>query len=147
MKIKTSKANRKGLSVHLAPGVMVNFNQDGIGVLEAEDRLEEILKRDPSISVVGEPKKVESNKPTPPPVETNVEPKKVEEITQEEDSTEDKQETEDTTSEDIESLRSQMNSLKVVELQELCIEGEYLDSEWKELKKKDLIEYIINKQS
>jgi len=52
MKIRTSKPNRKNISVQLLDGVIVAFNQELVGELEDESRIEELMSRDLSISLV-----------------------------------------------------------------------------------------------
>jgi len=74
MKIKTSKTNRVNLAVRLMDGVLVKFDHNLEGELEDESKLEALLERDPSISLVGEEEATSETV-----VETEVKEPKVEE--------------------------------------------------------------------
>jgi len=148
MKIKTSKLNRSNLEVQLIKGVSVYFDSNLQGDLKEEDRFEEIVKRDSSISSAEpEAEKADENK--------GLEAEKADEEfentaentvdSEEQKATEESlvEQTEEKVSEEkAEDTGLDLQSLKVDELRDLCKEAELDKNEWKDLKKDQLIKYI-----
>lgn len=141
MKIKTSKPNRRDISVQLMDDVIVAFNNVGVGELEDGSRIEELMKGDPSISLVEdymtEPSGEEIHEN--PEVEGDIIEAEVSEPEVEDNAADNDSDVLDPESE-VEEL--DMDDLKVSELQELCSDAGLEKKEWKDLKKAELIKYI-----
>lgn len=134
MLIKTSRVNRRNLKVQLMDEVIVHFNEELIGDLKEEDKLEAILVRDSSISLVEESKETKKEV-------KNVAKEKVEEVATEEATVSIVEEAKEIEKEEVEAKLG-LEDLKVSELQELCQEAKLPEEEWKNLKKTDLISYV-----
>lgn len=164
IKIKTTKHNRKNLTVNLMTDVTVRFDNDGVALLEDETKLEALLKRDSSLSVIEGKKepaaKVVAPEPTKsvekpkapvdkipvddvqpsPSVEEVPEPVEVATVTAEEEVGASLEATE----EDEEGF--DLETLNFEELKTFCKDSELPKEEWDKFKsKKEFREYIVEK--
>lgn len=152
MKIKTSKLNRVNATVQLMSGVTVKFDKNMEAELEQEDALEAIMARDKSIFLPGQeeapevendetPKETESDAPVdnediPAGTETDLDAETGGESNEGDDSP----------PEEV-SMEDELSKLKVNDLTDLCKGSDFPKEEWKDLKKDDLIAYIVDKSA
>jgi len=148
MKIRTSKPNRKNISVQLLDGVIVAFNQELVGELEDESRIEELMSRDLSISLVEDHMvdRTEEEIYENPLVEGEIieaEVSDIEDAVDVDSTTMNLDNDEDLgsiTEEDVEEY--DMDDMTVAELQQLCKDAGLKNKDWKDLRKPELIDFV-----
>ena len=151
MKIKTSKPNRAGLTVHI-DGVSVEFDKD----LEAEvteEEFETISAKDKTIisadeefdpEVTATEPIQEGQIPTAAQAEKMIADREAAKEAAKEETVEDDSSKEETVEDKSEEDSLEINNLTIPELQEF-IKGEYPSKEWRHLNKPELVEYVSGK--
>jgi len=144
VKVRTSKESRFNSSIIYSGNVKIKFNEEGIGKLEksevkrllGEDSTLSVVKEDTTVKDIQEPEEIRSDEPK------DTEKENVSITTSPDGESQSPGDSGDV--ESPEKIRKKLDELVVSDLQEMAKEIDKPEKDWKNLKKDDLITFIID---